>query len=401
MKRSYGDAQPLVTRTGSGGDIRKWRRILMLLLLLILASALGLAYPLLVHGASWFHVGWQSPWWLLGLVLMPWALFRGTWGVDRRSPRLQLGTLLPFVDGPVGFRIWFRDTPGVLRAVGLSLLIIAMARPIHAVSPQTSEEEGIDMVVVLDLSGSMQAVMEVPEDLLRFATRRDRGILPTRLDAAKAVIRDFISRRKTDRIGVVVFGADAFVLSPPTLDYHLLDTLVSKMELQLIDGTATTIGDAIGVAVARLRRSDAESRAVILLTDGDNRGGRLSPDYAAHLANVVGVKLYTVQIGTGDVSHVQDGFDLFGQPRLREIPYPTNPKLLKELADKTGGEMYVASDAKSLRASFHDVLDRLEKTRFEGSVATYKELFGLLLLPGVLFLALDAFARSLILRRFP
>ncbi len=141
-----------------------------------------------------------------------------------------------------------------------------------------------------------------------------------RIDAAKAVLRDFISRRKTDRIGVVVFGSSAYVLSPPTLDYHLLDALVSRMDINLIDPNGTAIGDAIGTAAARLRRSDAKSKAVILLTDGDNNGGKLAPEHAAHLANKVGAKLYSIQIGQGEEAEVQDGHDIFGQPR-----YVTRP----------------------------------------------------------------------------
>src|SRR6202012_3118029 len=118
-----------------------------------------------------------------------------------------------------------------------------------------------DIVVVLDLSGSMRAVMpNLPADLQTYVPPKPRGVRATRLDAAKAVIRDFIARRKTDRIGVVVFGANAYVLSPPTLDYHLLDELVAKMELEVIDGSSTAIGDAVGVAAARLRRSHAHSK---------------------------------------------------------------------------------------------------------------------------------------------
>ena len=215
------------------------------------------------------------------------------------------------------------------------------------------------------------------------------------------MIRDFISRRKTDRIGVVVFGKSAYVLSPPTLDYHLLDLLVSKMELNLIDAAGTAIGDAVGVAVARLRRSHAESKAVILLTDGDNKGGQISPEYSAHLATVVGAKLYTIQIGEGEAAEVLKGYDLFGQPQYATVPYPTNPELLKSLASQTGGEMYVASDAAALQASFHDVLNQLEKTRFEASTASFEDLYRFLLLPGVILLALDALLRSLWFRRFP
>ena len=121
-----------------------------------------------------------------------------------------------------------------------------------------------------------------------------------RLDTAKLVIQDFIGRRRTDRIGVVVFGKSAFVLSPPTLDYHLLSQLVAKMTLNVIDGNATAIGDAVGTAVARLRRSDAQSKVIILLTDGDSNAGMIAPDYATHLAKEQGAKVYTIQIGTED-----------------------------------------------------------------------------------------------------
>ncbi len=368
----------------------------------LLFGALAFAYPALVRGPDLLHATWQNPWALLLLVLVPLVYFRATFGEDVGAPRLRLGTLEPLAAWPVGLRVWLRDLPGVARALGLTLMVLALARPVNTFQPQTADEEGIDLVVVLDLSGSMQAVMDnLPEDLSGFVERQPRGMRPTRLDAAKAVIRDFISRRKTDRIGVVVFGKNAYVLSPPTLDYHLLDLLVSRMQLNLIDPTATAIGDAVGVAVARLRKSHAKSKAVLLLTDGDNKGGKISPQYAAHLANTVGAKLFTIQIGQGETAEVQDGVDLFGQPRYVSVPYPTNPALLKELAAKTGGEMYVATDATALQASFHDVLNKLEKTRFEATSASYEDLYRFLLLPGVLMLALDALLRSLWFRRFP
>src|SRR5690606_31311971 len=134
---------------------------------------------------------------------------------------------------------------------------------------------------------------------------------------------------------------------------------------------------------------------------GDSNAGQIAPEYAAHLANVVGAKLYTVQIGTGDLAEVQDGFDLFGQPRWVSVPFPVNPKLLEELAEKTGGDTYVATDAKALQHALHDVLDKLEKTKFEASIASYEDLYLFFLLPGVLLLACDALLRSLVLRRFP
>jgi Ca-activated chloride channel family protein len=378
------------------------KRLAVVASFLLVAVLLGAAYPVFVRGPELAGAEWQYPWYLLGLVVVPWLFWRGTYGEDARLPRLLLGTISGFAGGPTGHRVWLRDLPGVFRGVGFGLLVLALARPLNAVVPQSSEEEGIDLVLVLDLSGSMRAVIEnFPEDLARLAPDRERGVRPTRLDAAKATIRDFVSRRKTDRIGVVVFGKAAYVLSPPTLDYHLLDTLVSRLRLDLIDPSRTAIGDALGVAMARLRRSQAASKAVILLTDGDNNAGEVSPEYAAHLATVVGARVYTIQIGAGDKAEVHDGFDLFGQPRYSTRFFPVNAELLETIAKKTGGESYVASDAQSLQASLHDVLDQLEKTKFEAHVATFEDLYRYLLLPGVLLLAAGAVSRALFLRRFP
>lgn len=386
----------------SAARFRKGLRGTLLVLYTLLALLLGLTYPALSRGDEILHASWQNRWYLLGLVVVPAIFYRATLGEDRRMPRLRLGTLGALAVGPSGLRVWLRDLPGILRTVGFALCVLALARPVNTLRPQSADEEGIDIVVVLDLSGSMRAAMaNLPADLQSYVPPKPKGVRPTRIDAAKAVIRDFIARRKTDRIGVVVFGSSAYVLSPPTLDYHLLDELVAKMELNVIDSSSTAIGDAVGVASARLRRSHARSKAIILLTDGDSNGGKVSPEYSAHLANSVGARLYTIQIGQGDAADVQDGFDLFGQPHYVSMNFPVNPKLLKELASKTGGSMYVATDAQALQASFHDVLDKLEKTKFEANIANYEDLFAFLLLPGVLLLACDAALRALVLRRFP
>jgi Ca-activated chloride channel homolog len=378
---------------------RKLLRLALVLSLLFGACALALAWPFAARGDELFGVSFQQPWALLLLLLVPLVLWRGTFGEDARMPRLRLGTVAPLASGPKGARAWLRDVPGVLRAATVAFVALSLARPVSYSRPDSSDEKGIDIILVLDLSGSMKAIMDAPPGSL---PSRPTGIQrPTRLDVAKEVIRDFIGRRKTDRIGVVVFGKAAYVLSPPTLDYHLLDTLVGKMSLELIDNTATAIGDAVGVAVARLRRSEARSKAVVLLTDGDSNSGSISPDYAAHLAKVVGCKVYTIQIGNGDDAEVQDGFDYFGNPRYVRVRYPVNPELLKKIAGDTGGEAYVATDAKGLSESMHEVLNHLEKTRFEASLASFEDLFPLVLLPAVLLIALDALIRAWALRRFP
>lgn len=377
-------------------------RLFILLGLLLVAVGLGAAYPLLQYGSHWLEVTWQQPRWLFGLLLLPFVLYRSTYGNDKRAARLRVGTVQGFSGGPRGLRARLGDLPGILRTVGIGFCVLALARPVSLLRPSVSEETGIDLVVTLDLSGSMEAVMEnLPDDLQRYVESRGQGIPPTRLDAAKAVLRDFISRRKSDRIGAVVFGRNAYVVSPPTLDYQLLDTLIAQMELKMIDPRGTAIGDALGVSVARLRNSDAKSKAIVLLTDGDNQHGTVAPEYAAHLANKMGVKVFPIQIGEGELAKVFAGFNLFGQPRFEQVPYPTNPALMKKLAELTGGSMYVAKDAKNLQASFHDVLDKLEKTEFEAAQASYEDLFRYLLFPGVVLIFLQALLSATWLRRFP
>jgi len=377
-------------------------RKLTLALLFFALLVVGFAYPLLVRGVDLLSATWQAPYYLAGLVFVPPLLYFTTLGRTARTPKVRIGSISSSLDIPITWRMRLQDLPGILRSVAVVLFVVALARPVSLLRPAVSEEQGIDLILALDLSGSMEAVMEnVPEDLKVYLGESERGALPTRLDAAKAVIRDFISRRKSDRIGVVVFGKTAYIVSPPTLDYQLLDALVGRMELSLIDPHGTAIGDALGVAVARLRRSNAKSKVIVLLTDGDNQGGTIAPEYAAHLANKVSAQVFPIQIGSGDVAKKLAGFDLFGQPRYQTVAFPTNPELLKKLAELTDGKMYVADDAQKLRESLHDVLDSLEKTEFEAAHASYEDLFRFFMLPGVVLLAIEALLLSTWLRRFP
>jgi Ca-activated chloride channel family protein len=375
-------------------------RVLLAVVATLVVTLLALAYPWVARGDAWLGATWQSPWLLLGLLVVPVLWYWGTFAQDRRKPRLRIGTVAPLVRGPRGFRTHLRDLPGVVRAVAVAMLVLAVARPVSILRDERSDEKGIDIVLVMDLSGSMRAVLDTKPNELPGNPHLPRK-RPTRLDVSKVVVQDFIGRRRSDRIGVVVFGKSAYVLSPPTLDYHLLTQLVSKMTLNVIDGSATAIGDAIGTAVARLRRSDAQSKAVILLTDGDSNAGSISPEYASHLAQTVGCKVYTIQIGSDDEVDVEDGVDLLGQPAYVRHRFPVNPELLQTIAKQTGGENYVATDGKALAESMHKVLNSLEKTRFEASISSFEDLFPFLLVPGVVLVGLDALLRAWLLRRFP
>ncbi len=153
----------------------------LLTLATLVALGLALLYPALARGDELLSASWRHPYALLLLLLVPVVFWRATLGEDQRSPRMKLGTTAPFLRGPVGARVWLRDIPGVLRAVGLGLAILALARPINTLRPQTADERGIDIVLVLDLSGSMQAVIDnLPKDLGKYVTRRDTRIRPTR-----------------------------------------------------------------------------------------------------------------------------------------------------------------------------------------------------------------------------
>lgn len=381
-------------------------RVLVVAATLVIALAGAAAWPLAAMGASWLDVRWQNPWLALALVLVPVLVWAGTVGQDARRPRLRVGTVFALARGPRGWRARLRDVPGALRPIAVAFLVGALCRPVAVLEEDRDSDEGIDIVLVVDLSGSMRAVLDGDPSSLPGLDgapppRGRPGDRLTRLDTAKLVVRDFIARRKTDRIGAVVFGKSAFVLSPPTLDYHLLSQLVAKLQLNVIDGSGTAIGDALATAVARMRRSDAATKVAILLTDGDSNAGSVAPDFAAKLASEHQVKVYTIQLGNGDEVDVQEGVDLFGQPRYVRQKFPVNPELLQRIAKTTGGSAYVATDGQQLAQSMHAVLDQLEKTRFEAARSSYTELFHLLLVPGVLLVGLEVLLRAFLLRRFP
>jgi Ca-activated chloride channel family protein len=409
----------------SGPSKTRWARGTLVATGTLAVLALALVGPVIARGDAWRSASWtawpaglgahpstadalgwiaRAVWCgLLGVALLavPYVVWRMTLGADARMPRLGIPTLAPMALGPRGWRAPLRDVPGVLRGAALVMAVLALGRPQSVLKGETEEERGIDIVLVLDLSGSMAAVMDAPSDAVPGPALRSQRHRPTRLDVAKDVLVDFVRRRKTDRIGVVVFAKQAFVLSPPTLDYGLITGLVSKIELGVIESSKTAIGDAVGTAVARMRRSDARSKAVVLLTDGDSNEGVISPEYSAHLAKKEGVRVYTVQIGNGDDVDVQTGTDLFGQPVYERHHFPVNPDLLRSMSHETGGESFIATDKSGLEKSMHAILDHLEKTRFEAQAATMEDLFPLLLVPAAVLLALEALVRLVLVRRFP
>lgn len=286
-----------------------------------------------------------------------------------------------------------------LRLLALVAIITALARPQIGRMNENIEAEGIDIVVTLDLSGSMSS--------LDLSTQED---IVTRLDAAKRVVENFIGKREFDRIGLVAFAANAYVVSPLTLNHDWLKRNLGRLELGEIDGAGTAIGIALGASINRLRDHDARSRIVILLTDGENNAGAVSPIAAAEVAKTLGVKVYT--IATGKKGRVPIPAtdrrgrivrDSEGKPEYRGRSDISNydEAELTEIAELTGGRFFSATEDGDLER-IYDEIDELETTKIElRSYATFTELFVWLASLGLLLLALEQVLRNTRYRRLP
>ena len=252
---------------------------------------------------------------------------------------------------------------GVLAALAVLPLAVAMARPQEVLSRQSEQAEGIDLVVAMDISGSMAALDFEPTD---------------RLGVAKEVIRSFLEQRPNDRIGLVVFAGAAVTLCPLTLDHGVAGELLRDVEIgALPDGTA--IGMGLGTAVARLRSSDASSRVIVLVTDGSNNSGQLDPLTAADLAAEQEMTVHTVLVGSGGVVPipvtVRDRLTGRTAVEVRRVQVEVNPELLAEVARRTGGTAFRARDPQALRDVFAEI-DQLERTEFTSTrLVRYRERF--------------------------
>jgi Ca-activated chloride channel family protein len=278
--------------------------------------------------------------------------------------------------------------PKVFRALGLAGLVFTLARP-QTSGIERKSDEGIDIALSLDISGSMQAPDLV--DLTRTGgfTRKDR------LDVAKEVIAAFIKSRRNDRVGLVAFNSEAYPLCPLTLDHSVLQRILADLKMSDIlgrykagsmrDGTA--IGAAITSAVNRLRPSDAKSRVIVLLTDGEHNFGE-APEGAADRAKMYGIRIYSILVGKGEAL----GADMAA----------ARSPLLKLVSEKTGGEFYEAQDRSALEKTFHDILNKLEKSRRE-DIASYRwsERYVWFLFPALAFLLLEQLMRLTRWRTFP
>ena len=277
---------------------------------------------------------------------------------------------------------WLRLIPEVLFMLLLALLLVALARPQKTNEKVEQWTEGIDIMLALDISQSMQI-----EDFT-----------PNRLEAAKEVARQFVDGRKQDRIGLVVFSGDAFSLAPLTTDYKLLKTYFNEVNFDMIENRGTAIGSALGVVTNRMRESESKSKVAILISDGDNTAGNIDPITAAELASAYDIKIYTIIVGKEGM--VPFGKDFFGRPNM--VENTVDETTMRKIADIGGGQFFRVTDNEALLNVFAQI-DQFEKaeikeTRFKDTSDYYTNylMWGILLL--LLWLALKSSFMSNVLQ---
>ncbi len=326
------------------------------------------------------------PWLLLLLLLLPvWAWLRGRRG--GQPAFLYSSTAL--VKGISGItrshvgQLLFR-----IRWLAVALLIIGLARPQRSEGESQVTSAGVDIVVALDVSGSMRS-----ED---FELRGQRA---NRLAVAKDVLRTFVDKRSNDRIGLVAFAGRPYIVAPPTLDHSFLVGNLDRLEIGSIeDGTA--IGSALSAALNRLRDLKAKSRLVILMTDGQNNSGKVPPLTAAEAAQSLKVKVYTIGVGTRGQAPIPYR-DVFGRMGYRMVDVDIDEDTLKEIAKRTGGAYFRADSSSTLR-EIYDQIDRMEKTEVQvKKYQRFDELYAWAVLPGLSLLLLETILAHTVWRKLP
>lgn len=351
-----------------------------LLLLVVGGGAAGIALLQLGRLATREPISWRYPaFGLLGLVslLLVWGLFHRR---GRRQATLRFSRVSELRRTRIGWVGRLSVLPAVLRISAMSLLAAALARP-QTYKTENLEVEGIDIMIVMDLSRSME----------------ERDIPRTRLDAGQRTIRRFLRNRTNDRIGLVVFAREAMLRSPLTLDYGALDEIVSNLRIGDVPEMGTAVGDALGLALASLRRSDAASKVVVLLSDGEsNISMEMDPGEAKRASMLMGVRVFTILMGrAADAA----GGTTRGPANKQ---YAVNPELLQQIARETGGLFFGAADGEALETAFAQVRATLDKSRrrIAGKLPD-RELFHWFAVPALVLLLLELLMAMTRWRRFP
>jgi len=316
---------------------------------------------------------------LLLAPLIAWYIFR----INRSEVSMQMSSTVGFAKVKNGVRYYLRHIPFAFRCLAIACVIFAVARPRSSTELENVTTEGIDIILALDISTSMDAM----------------DFKPNRIEAAKKIAIQFVSERPSDRLGLVVFAGESFTQCPLTTDRISLINLMKDVKSGMItDGTA--IGDGLATAVARLKDSDAKSRVVILLTDGENNSGSVYPLTAAEIAQTYNVRVYTVGIGAkGTASRLVT--DPFGTKQVVQVPVSIDEDLMTQIAEMTGGKYFRATDNTKLLEIYNEI-NRMEKTKTEvDSFPVYKEEFLPYALAALAFLLLEVALRLLIFRRIP
>lgn len=302
--------------------------------------------------------------------------------VARRKASLTVSTI-GGRRAPRPFRYWLRPLPIVLRMVAVALFIVALARPVNITEEHETTTDGIDIVMAMDISGSMLA----------------RDFTPDRLTSAKHLAAEFVANRRGDRIAVVAFAGEAFTQAPLTSDQAVVETMLSRLRSGVVeDGTA--IGNGLATAVNRLRESGAKSKVVILLTDGVNNRGQISPLMAAEIARDMGIKVYTIGVGTRGRAPYP-AVDMFGNKTTVMADVEIDEELLREISSMTGGKYYRAVNDEALREIYAEI-NELETSKVQvTNYQTYEELFLMWVVLGLLCLGLEFLFDKVVLNRLP
>ena len=322
--------------------------------------------------------------WLLTLLAPMTAYY--VWRTMQGGAAIRISTVAGVLHAPKTVRHYLRHLPFALRAAAFALLVVALARPQDIEQNVRTNTEGIDIVLAIDVSASMLA----------------RDFRPDRITAAKEVAGSFVADRYGDRIGLVVFAAEAFTQSPLTTDQSTLQTLLARLRSGLIDDSGTAIGNGLATAINRLRESEAKSKVIILLTDGVNNRGQIAPMTAAEIARAQGIRVYTIGVGTEGTAPYP-AVDIYGQPTGDVVmaKVEIDEKTLGAMADLTGGKYFRATDNAKLKA-IYDEINQLEKSKVEVTERiSYHERFLVWALAALGALLLEFLLSNLVLKRIP
>jgi Ca-activated chloride channel family protein len=325
---------------------------------------------------------WENPEFLYALYIIP-VLIVWYWFKHKdNSAELRFSSMQPFGQIKPTLKTYFFHSLFILRIIAISLIIIAMARPQSVSKKQNVNIEGIDIVMTLDVSGSMLA----------------RDFKPDRLEAAKEVAKEFIAKRPNDRVSLVIFSGEAFTQVPLTTDHQMISNIFEEVKSGMIeDGTA--IGDGLATSVSRLENSEAISKVIILITDGVNNAGSVDPISAAELANMFGIRVYTIGIGSmGTAPYpVQTPFGI----QMQEMEVQIDEELLQKIAAMTGVRYFRADNNKKLREIYKEI-DTLEKSKIDIQEFRKKhEAYLPFALIALLILVIEITLRYIVFKRFP